>query len=218
MVPFADLSDLWHDLVENVWPKLVVLALTSAGSFLLGRWLGGYQARRNWHKKFFFHRLNVSLNGFHEGRLQIRTLLERSLEQVFHSPVAVRKVLAAARRTTADNPLLPLARGDCWYLLNFVLNALAEHFSHGVVRRDAGEPVRAVRYAFFLTCEVLDRGRQRKVRAMVIRPEWLRDFPYPEKMPELEQPWHDARVRTLRKAAGLYRSRPEYFLEVEVCV
>jgi hypothetical protein len=37
-------------------------------------------------------------------------------------------------------------------------------------------------------------------------------------MPELEHPWHEPRVRTLRKAAELYRTQPEYFLEVEVCV
>jgi len=217
-LPFAQEFNVWHELAENVWPKLVVLALTSAASFLLGRWLGAYQARRSWRKKQFFHRLNVTLNSFHDGRLEIRTLLERSLDQVFHNPVAVKKVLAASRRTTADNPLLPLARDDCWYLLNFVLNALAEHFSHGTVRRDAGEPVRTVRYAFFLTCEVLERGRQRKVRAMVLRPELLREFPFPKEMPQLEQAWHEPRVRTLRKAAQVYRTHPEYFLEMEVCV
>src|SRR5262249_57904396 len=128
--------------------------------------------------------------------LQTRPRRERRLGRVFYGRVGAKRVRAAARPPPAAAPLLPLAREDSWYLLNFVLNALAEHFSHGTVRRDAGEPVRSVRYAFFLTCEVLERGRQRKVRAMVLRPELLREFPFPKEMPQLEQTWHAPRVHT----------------------
>jgi hypothetical protein len=116
------------------------------------------------------------------------------------------------------SPLLPMRPKDCWFLLYFVLNATAEHFCAGAVRREAGEPVRAVRYTLFLTCEAVEAGRMRKVRAMLLRPELLKEFSYAVKLPVLEQPWHDVRIRTLRQAAELYQQQPDHFLEVEICV
>jgi hypothetical protein len=218
MICPAQIIEFLNAAVETFWQRVAVLVATTAASFLLGRWLGMYQARRAWKKKEFLDRLNVSLNAFHDGTLHIRTLLERPLDEVFHNDLAAKKIREACARTTVANPLLPLRPKDCWFLLNFVLNAVAEHFSAGAVRREAGEPVRAVRYALFLTCEVVEAGRMRKVRAMLVRPELLKDFPYAVKMPELEQPWHDVRVRTLRQAADLYHKQPDHFLEVEICV
>jgi hypothetical protein len=214
----AQIVEFFNAAVETFWQRVAVLVASTIASFLLGRWLGTFQARRAWKRKEFLDRLNVSLNAFHDGKLLIRTVLERPLDEIFHNELAVKKIREACRKTTAENPFLPLRPKDCWFLLNFVLNAVAEHFSAGAVRREAGEPVRAVRFALFLTCEVVEAGRIRKVRAMMIRPELLREFPYPVKMPELEQPWHDVRVRTLRQAADLYRKQPDHFLEVELCV
>ena len=137
---------------------------------------------------------------------------------MFLNPIAIEKVRAASRRTTLDDPMLPIAKEDVWYLLNFVLNAVAEHFCQGLVRQDAGQPVTAVKYALCLTCEIVGDERIRKVRAMLVKLDHLRDFPYPDTLPELENPWHETRVQTLRKMAETYRKHPEQFLTVELCL
>ena len=95
---------------------------------------------------------------------------------------------AAAAQTTADNPILPLAPEDCWFLLNFVLSAFAERFSAGVIRYDAGQPVQALHYRLFLTCEKVGEDRIHKVRALLLREELLRDFPYLDTMPDARRP------------------------------
>jgi hypothetical protein len=99
-----------------------------------------------------------------------------------------------------------------------VLNAVAEHFVAGNIRQDAGQPVTVVRYALFLTCELVGDERIRKIRAMLVRADVLESFPFPDTTPKLENPWHATRVATLRKAADLYKKEPDNFLTLEVCV
>jgi hypothetical protein len=132
--------------------------------------------------------------------------------------VAIEKVRSASLRTTADNPLLPLAKEDRWYLLNFVLNAVAERFSGDVMHYDAGQPLRPVTYMLFLTCEVLGDDRIRKVRAMLLRKDLLEDLPLSSGLPRLEQHWHSDRISTLRRAAELYKKEPDNFLPIEIYV
>jgi len=88
----------------------------------------------------------------------------------------------------------------------------------GHIRQDAGQPVTTVKYALFLTCELVGDERIRKVRAMLVRADLLADFPYKDSMPKLENPWHADRIRTLRHAAELYAKEPDNFLVLEVCV
>jgi hypothetical protein len=211
-------AQFWSEFSQKFGVSLAMLVVSTVASFVFGRWWGNRAAVREWERKEFYNRINISLNVLHEGRLKIRTLLERGLEQVFTNKVAADRVLAAAQKTTVANPMLPIAKEDCWYLLNFVLNALAEHFVGGQVRQDAGEPVKSVTYLICLTCEVVGDERIRKVRAMLVRKEVLDDFPYKDKMPELENPWHETRVGTLRTAAELYKTAPENFIKMEVCV
>jgi hypothetical protein len=137
---------------------------------------------------------------------------------VFLNPVAIEKVRAASLRTTPDNPLLPIAREDRWYLLNFVLNAVAERFSDSLMRYDAGQALRPVTYLLFLTCEHVGEDRIRKVRGMLLRKDLLESFPYQEGMPKLEQRWHADRIVTLRRAAELYKKEPDNFLPIEIYV
>jgi hypothetical protein len=207
-----------NDVIQRTLVTVLVAAITSTLTFFAGRWWGRYKAGRQWRTKEFMDRLTVSLNIFADGYLKIRTVLERSLEEVFLNRLAVDKVEAAAKKTTVDNPLLPITKDDRWYLLNFVLNAVAEHFVAGNIRQDAGVPVKVVRYALFLTCEQVGDERIRKVRAMLVRREVLEEFPYRDAMPQLENPWHDVRVKTLRAAADLFKTDPDYFLTLEVCV
>src|SRR5207248_2273319 len=197
---------------------VLVAATTSTATFFAGRWWGRYKASRQWHRKEFLDRVIVSLNIFADGYLKIRTVLERSLEEVFLNRLAIDKVWSAARRTTADNPVMPIAQADRWYLLNFVLNAVAEQFVAGNIRQDTSQPVTVVKYALFLTCELVGEERIRKVRAMLIRRELLEDFPYHDSLPLLENSWHADRIKTLRAAAALFHKEPDNFLTLEVCV
>src|SRR5206468_221027 len=141
---------------------------TTALSFAVGRLVGRRRAAREWSEKRFLGRINISVNSIVDGCLKIRSLAERSLEEIFLNPVAVEKVRAAAGQTTLDNPLLPLARDDCWFLLNFVLSAFAERFGAGVLRYDAGQPVQVLHYRLFLTCEKMGDDRIHKVRALLL--------------------------------------------------
>ena len=102
---------------------VLVAAITSPATFFAGRWWGRYKAGRQWHKKEFLDRITVSLNIFADGFLKIRTVMERSLEEVFLNRLAIDKVWAAARKTTVENPVMPVAKagvkfdtsvyGDC---------------------------------------------------------------------------------------------------------
>lgn len=215
---FAVDATSFLDAFLNKLPALAAGAVVSLVSFAIGRWWGRLKARREWDRKEFFNRIIVSLNIFADGYLKIRTVLEDSLESVFLNRIAIDKVLAAAKATTAENPLLVIDKKDRWYLLNYVLNEVAERFATGQVRQDAGVPVTIVRYALFLTCEHVGDERIRKVRAMLIREEHLKAFPYPDSMPKLENPWHEDRIRTLRKAAAVYAQEPDNFLMLEVCL
>jgi hypothetical protein len=212
------LNDIPADSARKIAVTVIVSVVTGLLSFLFGRYYGRYRAGREWARKEFLGRVTVSLNVFADGFLKIRTVMERSLEEIFLNQLAVEKVLAAAKRTTADNPILPVPKADRWYLLNFVLNAVAEHFVDGQIRMDAGVGVTKVRYALFLTCEQVGDERIRKVRAMLVKEEHLTNYPYPDGLPKLENPWHDVRVRTLRQAAELYKAEPDNFLVLEACV
>ncbi len=211
------IADLASESGKRIAISLVVTVVTAAVTFVLGRYWGQYKARREWKAKEFLDRVIVSLNIFDEGRLKIRTVIERSLDEVFLNRVAIDKVLAAAKQCTVEVPILPIPPADRWYLLNYALNAVAEQFVAGLLRLDAGLPVTKLKYAVFLTCEVVGPERIRKVRVMMVREEHLRAFPYPDAMPDLENPWHADRIRTLRAAAALYAREPDHFLILEAC-
>jgi hypothetical protein len=204
------------EYVKRIVVTILVAATTSTATFFAGRWWGRYKANRQWVSKEFLDRIIVSLNIFSDGYLKIRTVMEKSVHEVFLNRVAVEKVEAAARATTVDKPVMPIPKEDRWFLLNFVLNAVAEHFVAGYIRQDAGQPVTSVKYALFLTCELVGDERIRKVRAMLVRQDILLNFPYRDSMPALENPWHADRIKTLRSAADIYTKEPDNFLTLEV--
>lgn len=214
----AAANDIANDSLKRIIATVVVSSITTLAAFLFGRYWGRYKAQKEWKSKEFFDRVIVSLNIFANGGLKIRTVLERSIEEVFLNRVAIEMVEKASRACTVEDPMLMIPKADRWYLLNYVLNAVAEHFSAGHVKRDAGVPVSIVKYALFLTCEVVGDERIRKVRAMLVRTELLDEFPYQDSMPGLENPWHADRIKTLRKASEVYKKEPDLFLTLEVCV
>ncbi len=211
-------DDVAVDYTKRIIVTVLVASTTSLVTFLFTWWWARRRAQRQWRSKEFMDRIIVSLNIFTDGYLKIRTVLERSLDEVFLNPVAIEKVRSSARATTLDNPLMPIAKEDRWFLLNFVLNSVAEHFVAGHIRQDTGLPVTTVKYALFMTCELVGDERIRKVRAMLVRSDLLSDFPYQDSMPKLENSWHEDRIRTLRRAADVFQKEPDNFLILEVCV
>ncbi|HEX3654348.1 MAG TPA: hypothetical protein VHV55_01005 [Pirellulales bacterium] len=199
-----------RNLVERHWSQI---ALT-----LLGLWFGAWWARRRaarqWQRKEFIDRLNVSLNIIADGKLQIRTILEGSHEEIFLNRIAIDKIQHAARRTTEANPLLTLDQDDNWFLLNAVLNEVSEKLAEGHVRRDMGLPTHTQRYVLALTYECAGAMRTRKVRAMMIKQSTLLNLP--QEMPLLEHERHQTRFQTLQVIAAEYARQPGRFLELEV--
>lgn len=206
---FAAISDFIHDN----WMKVLT------GFVLMGMgWVfGKRKARSDWRKREFFHRLNVSLNLLAPGEpLQIRTLLEKTCDEVFLNVVATEAVAVAARHTRPDNPILPLPQSDYWQYLNSVLNEIAEKFSVGEIRRDLGLPVTRGKYLICLTCECAGEMRTRKVRAMVIQKKHLENLPATQ--PKLEHTSHITRWETLRVLAEQYKKSPWQFIELDLSV
>ena len=223
MDALSQLLDALFQRVQNHWIEL----LTAAAFTLVGWFLGARRAKANWRKREFFDRVNFSLNSLApaeksaDGKtppptLRIRTLAEMNAGDVFLNTAARDAVTAAARRTTAEDPTLPLPREDYWFYLNAVLNELSERFAAGWLRRDLGQQVRSETYLIALTCEAAGAMRQRKVRAMVVRRDLLLNLPETE--PTYEAPTHTTRWETLNLLAAEHGRNPWKFLEVELCL
>lgn len=202
----------WIGQVRDHGSKLLAAAVFTVIGWGIGRW----RSKRAWRNRNFLNRLNFSLNLLVDGKLLIRTLMEKSCEEVFLNQSAVEDVLASAKRTTAANPLLPLAKDDTWYYLNQVLNELAEKFATAPLKRDLNQPVCTSRYLVCLTSESAGEIRTRKIRAMIIRKDQL--LALPEEAPQFESPHHITRWQTLRIMQAKYASEPHQFLELELGV
>lgn len=184
--------------------------------FLIAGWaIGMHRAKRKWAKREFYDRLNVSLNILQNGKLQIRTLVEKSCEEVFLNAATTKAVTEAARKTSKSDSILNLPIEEYWFYLNSVLNEISEHFAAGYLKRDSGESVITERYLVCLTSEEAPQIRQRKVRAMMMRKEVLMQLP-PEK-PQFESPFHETRWTTLQQLSSEFAREPRRFIEVEVC-
>jgi hypothetical protein len=215
---FAQFLEAITKFIDDNWMKLV----TGMALMLVGWYFGKRKAHSDWLKHEFLHRLNVSLNlmipdASGQGHLlQIRTVLEKTCEDIFLNSVASDAVEKAARHTTAENPLLPLPQKDYWYYLNSILNEVAEKFALGEIRRDLGLPVTRGKYLICLTCECAGEMRTRKIRAMVIQKRYLENLP--TAVPVLEHASHTTRWETLRTLAAEYKKNPWQFLEIELSV
>lgn len=194
------------------WAKFVTAALFMA----VGWYVGRRRAMSEWRRKQFFGRLNISLNTLQDGYLRIRTIVEKTCDEVFLNSLAADTVSKAARKTTEKNPILALAKDDYWYYLNAVLNEVAERFAAGQVKQDLGLPVTKDRYLICLTSENAGALRTRKVRAMLIKKKVLEALP--EEEPKFEHPNHRTRWETLQFLAAEYRKQPHQFIEMEIAM
>lgn len=207
-----ELLELILDGFFEHWAKVAVGALLMAIGWLVG-W---YRARRRWQRKEFFERINFSLNSIQNDKLLIRTIMEKSCDDVFLNKVAVSRLLESALKTSEKDPIVPLAKDDYWYYLNAVLNEVSEKFAAGFIRRDIGQKVESNCYLLCLTNEMDGAIRTRKLRAMMILAKDLENLP--EEMPKLESKNHETRWRTLQTMAKRLAEKPHQFLRVELVI
>ncbi|QDU38795.1 hypothetical protein Mal4_31250 [Maioricimonas rarisocia] len=208
----TEIVDALSDELAEHWVKMVTAALFMG----VGWYFGRRRAHRQWEKREFFDRLNISLNRISDGTLRIRTLVEKSCEDIFLNSVAANRLIATAQKTTADDPIVPLDKDENWLYLNAVLNEISEKFAAGQLYLDMGLPTRTETYLICLTNECEGALRTRKIRAMVVRRSLLTNLP--ETAPRFEHPNHATRWRTLGQLASQYARDPERFLEVEIAV
>jgi len=194
------------------WPELIWIVLAAG----IASYVASRRARTRWQNHDFLDRLNVSLTSIHDGKLRIRTILEMDCEQIFLNPAAAKTVVELARRTTVEDPLLPIPTEDCWQYLNAVLNEISERFAEGQVKRDLGLPVERGEYLLCLTCERAGPVRTQKVRGMLVRKSLLTELPKEE--PAYESPSHVTRWTTLQQMAIQFQKQPERFIEMEICL
>ncbi len=201
-----------NGLITDHWVKFVTAAAFAAIGWLLAR----YRAGREWQKREFFNRLNISLNSVVDGTLRIRTLSEKLCSEVFLNQVAVDRLIAISQNTTKENPIIPIIKDDCWFYLNSVLNELSEQFAEGLLRREAGRPCDSIRVLICLTNECDGDIRTRKIRAMVVRKDLLLGLP--DEPPKFESPQHSIRWKTLHQMKKAATSESWRFLEAEIVV
>jgi hypothetical protein len=192
----------------------------AAIGFLFGLLVGlfaRYRSRKAWQRGHLIEQLNVSLNVLSGDELKIRTILERPIGEIILNQHARERVIAASKKTTDDDPLILLPGADHSFILNYILNATAEHFSAASVRADLGIPTLSAKYALFLTCEPATDERHRKIRAMLLKRDLMENFPYDDgALPKLERPHHADRIKTLRVASRKFKENPELFPMLEL--
>ncbi|MEX0717889.1 MAG: hypothetical protein WD066_14945 [Planctomycetaceae bacterium] len=196
---FQQLGGLLGDLVTEHWLKLIWIPIAAVAGWFLKRWKDG----RAWRKRHFLQRVNCSLNLLDGDTLRIRTFFEMPLRDILlGNETAMRRVLAAAQRTSKENPFLALPEAESWHVLNAVLNEISERCALGTLAADMGLPVRRAPYVFGLTCERDDDVKVRKLRIMLVRSELIERIRGKKAAAaKFESPSHHVRWRTLQTMA-----------------
>jgi hypothetical protein len=138
----------------------------------------------------------------------MRTLLEKPAHEVWLNEYGVRTVLAAAQRTTAEQPFVLLADPrDRDFANRAVLNRLSERFAPAYLAAALGLPVRAAPFRFAITCEKYEEIRTLKLRVLVVAEQTLTElFGAGDGAAQVEAPGVvlQARLTTLRGLYALY--------------
>lgn len=201
------LGDIWGNLIAG----LVILAV----GWFWSRW----HTMRTWQTKQFKDRVVLSLNTLQQKNeknfLTLRTLFEKDLYDVLQNRSMVSIVEHTIEEVTPENPLLRISKEDSWYVLNAVLNKIAEQFAVGTIRRDMGCDIQSKRYLFCLTFEREGGLRMQKLRIMLMQKEHLLNFPETGEI-LLESEKHSTRIQTLRILKQEYAHSPHLFMELEL--
>jgi hypothetical protein len=200
------------DYFREKWPELLWIVVAAG----VPAYVAARRARSRWRRSDFLNRLNVTLTSIEDGTLRIRTILEMDCEEIFLNPSAAKTIVRLAKRTTAEDPILPMPKDDSWQYLNTILNEVSERFAAGQIKRDLGMPVERGRYLLCLTCERAGPVRTQKIRGMLVRKSLLTSLPDEE--PAYESPTHVTRWQTLGQLADQYAKTPHRFIEIEICM
>lgn len=173
-----------------------------------------------WRKKEFKDRVLLSLNCIettNEGKtfLRLRTLFEKDIHDVLHNNAMVGIVRRHLRKVKVGDPLVRLPKEEAWYVLNAILNKIAEQFATGTLRKDMGLPTTTKSYTFCLSFELQGAIRIQKLRIMMIEKEKLLRFPDAGPV-EVESQTHLIRVETLRLMKNELAKNPHLFMHVEL--
>lgn len=204
---FAYFNGLW----DNVLGAVIILAV----GWLWGRW----RTLRTWKKKEFKNRVVLALNTLtKEGsqyKLSLRTIFEKDILDVLQNVSMVEAVNDAISKKDPCNPMIPLPKDCSWYILNAILNRIAEQFAAGTIRRDMGLSVKSTWYTFCLTFETEGELRMHKIRIMLIQKDLLTNFPEASDI-LLESDRHSTRVQTLRTLKQEMDLNPHLFMNLEL--
>jgi len=192
---------------------------------LVGWFWGQWQANSAWKKKKFTNRTVLSLNvidlydapaeGAPVGALKLRTLFERDLSDVFHNQAMESMVKEAAKATAPGDPILRFPKDDVWFILNSILNQIAEQFAVGTLKADMGGDVAKTWYTFCVTFEHEERMHQFKPRILLMQRDTFLSFPDTGEF-DLETPHHEVRVETLRLLKAERQKNPHLFMDLEL--
>ncbi len=206
---------LFAAVFDDLWANIIAGALALALGWFWGRW----RAMRIWKSKEFKDRAVLALNTLQteEGKtkLSLRTLFEKDLRDVLQNDSMVRIVENAIEKVTPENPLVPIDKEDSWYVLNAILNKIAEQFATGILRRDMSMPIQSKRYVFCITFEKEGGIRMQKTRIMMLQKEHLVNFPEAGEI-LLESEKHSTRIQTLRIMKQEMQKNPHLFMDIEL--
>ncbi|MCB9638496.1 MAG: hypothetical protein H6728_13025 [Myxococcales bacterium] len=195
---------------------------------LAGWYWGQWQASSAWKKKEFKTVLLLGLNqveildpetnedGF-AASLTLRTLFERKIDTIFANKAMLDLVHDGVEKTTEKDPIVRFPAEDGWFILNRILNEIAESFAVGTLKRDLKLPTNAKNYVFCITFERDGKMPQFKPRVLIIGKDELLNFPEQGAV-RLESSKHEIRVQTIRQMKQEYKKNPHLFMEMEICL
>ena len=202
--------------LAGLWEEIIAGTIILIIGWSWGRW----RASRAWQQKRFKNRVVLALNSLgQEGdkpHLRLRTLFERDICSVLQNTSMVDILNKAIDKVTPEEPLLHFEADNAWYLLNAVLNQIAEQFATGALRQDMGMTVQKQWYTFCYTFETEGSIRMHKIRVMLIKKEDLHNFPESGDI-ALESKKHTTRVKTLRYLKQQRQKFPHLFMDIELC-
>jgi len=205
------------EFLGDIWKELLIGLIT----FLLGYFWSQLKSLKEWNSKEFRDKINISLNILeplenNEYKLEIRTLLETKLKLNIHNNKVKDLINKAIDETKPGKPLLIFKKKDAFYILNAILNQLANQFSNGILKKDLGIPVTSEWYTFCLTYEKEQNVRMQKLRVLIIKRDLLKNFP-DNSVFVLESFNHDVRIQTLQILKQELKEHPHCFMNIELC-
>jgi len=192
---------------------------TGAVAFNIFAW---YKMREAWRRRQFHKRILVSVNSVDHGTLKFRSLFEKNLEDVLlNNGTAMSIVRQSQKLTPIDEPFLQFAhRGDCWHILNSLLNTIAEINAQALIAKDLGVPVKSDWYWFGITFEKWPDIKLQKLRVMLVKQELLVALPSMP-TPRFEISHHKERWKTLQRMAQIYNDQKQgtdwRLMRIELC-